>query len=206
MKTPEAGSVFYVRRSVRRTFRRKGHASFEKKISIPPVDLHMKRNQHTPALYTDKKKCQQRTPYRQRLKKKKRNSTSSHCRINPQKSSAADATVKTFESGRSVVNFRVAENESYKTKAGEKKNVTRYYDCVYWITPKIAQYMTKGRLVEMIGSVDARAYTAKDGTPRATLQMNASKIVFRSKAKKEDNESTKAASSTAAEETNDLPF
>nr|WP_199077112.1 single-stranded DNA-binding protein [Pedobacter sp. ASV19] len=118
----------------------------------------------------------------------------------------ADATVKTFESGRSVVNFRVAENESYKTKAGEKRIVTRYYDCAYWITPKIAQYLTKGKLIEMIGSVEARAYAGKDGTPKATLQMNASKIVFHSKAKKEDSEASNAPHSNATAVTDDLPF
>ena len=68
----------------------------------------------------------------------------------------ADAKVKTFESGRSVVNFNVVKNRSYKNKDGKRITEADFYECSYWVTTKIAPYLTKGQLVELLGEPRTR--------------------------------------------------
>lgn len=113
-----------------------------------------------------------------------------------------DATVKTFDSGRSVVNFNVAYNDSYRNKDGEKKVITQFYQCSYWLTAKVAPYLTKGRLVQLFGTISAKAYEDQNGKPQAALQLKASRIIFHDASKK-------AEATTAGVETgqpDDLPF
>jgi single-strand DNA-binding protein len=98
----------------------------------------------------------------------KRNSTSSHCRINQKKNQTKSITKKSkYEHHRKtdkrcgsthnvndkqVVNFSVAVNDSYKNKQGERIEQTTYFDCAYWITANVARLLTKGTLVELTGS------------------------------------------------------
>lgn len=114
----------------------------------------------------------------------------------------ADATVKTFDSGRSVVNFNVAQNRSYKNKEGVRVNITRFYECSYWLSTSVAPYLTKGQLVELEGEVSARAYLDKQGEPKAVLQFMARYINFHSPQKR-DSGSNAAASNDPGD---DLPF
>ena len=53
------------------------------------------------------------------------------------------------------MNFSVAINDSYKTKQGERKEQTTYYNCSYWINAKIVEYLTKGTLVELSGRISS---------------------------------------------------
>ncbi len=46
-----------------------------------------------------------------------------------------DAKLSTLKDERQVVNFNVAVNDSYKTKDGELKKVTTYFQCSYWTIP-----------------------------------------------------------------------
>ncbi len=54
------------------------------------------------------------------------------------------------------MNFNVAVNDSNKTKDGELKKVTIYFQCSYWVNPGIAQYLTKGTLVELYGRMGVK--------------------------------------------------
>lgn len=118
----------------------------------------------------------------------------------------ADAAVKTFDSGKSVVNFNVVQNDGYKNKSGEWVDRSQYFSCSYWITPKVAQFLTKGRVVELFGKVSARAYQGSDGQPKAVLQLNTSKIIFHTA----QNKANEANGTTATEKgtplNDDLPF
>ncbi len=73
-----------------------------------------------------------------------------------------DATVNTTPSGKTVVNFSLAEN--IRVGKGENaKNVTNYYDCSYWKSDKVAKILTTGKLVELQGFFKAKAYIDKEG-------------------------------------------
>ena len=87
-----------------------------------------------------------------------------------------DAQVQTTAGGKEVVNFSVAVNDSYKNKQGERVDQTEFFDCAYWLTPKVAKILVKGLLVELIGRVSASGWTDRDGNPRATLNFHVSSI------------------------------
>jgi single-strand DNA-binding protein len=64
----------------------------------------------------------------------------------------ADAQVRNVSEGKQVVNFSVAVNDSYKAKNGERVTQTEFFDCSYWIGTAVAQYLTKGTIVETLGA------------------------------------------------------
>ena len=87
-----------------------------------------------------------------------------------------DAQVRTLSDSRQVVNFSVAINESYKNRKGNRVEQTTFFDCAYWISTRVADWLTKGTVVELTGMVSARAWKGNDGEPRAGLNFNASNI------------------------------
>jgi len=121
-----------------------------------------------------------------------------------------DAEVRTLSNENQVVNFSVAVNDSYKTKQGEWVEQTAYFDCAYWISAKVATLLTKGTLVELTGRVSTRAWTGKDGEPKAGLNFHTSNIKLHGGSRR-----TETAQATAQSESNgttgqdtedDIPF
>lgn len=121
-----------------------------------------------------------------------------------------DAEVRTTSQDKQVVNFSVAVNDSYRNKQGERVEQTTYFDCAYWITPNVARLLTKGTLVELIGRVSTRAWTSKDGEPRAGLNFHTSQIKLHGGSKRtETSQATKQTESNKITEQtteDDLPF
>ncbi|SHM06036.1 single-stranded DNA-binding protein [Flavobacterium saccharophilum] len=122
-----------------------------------------------------------------------------------------DAEVRTLSNSRQVVNFSVAINYSYRSKEGNKVEQTTFFECAYWISPKVASILTKGTVVELTGRVSARAWTGSDGEPRAGLNFNTSNIKLHGGGKK--SEGTQAVQAedknkkvTVKEPADDLPF
>lgn len=99
-----------------------------------------------------------------------------------------DAEVRTTPQDKKVVNFTIAIDESYRNQQGERIKQTCYFDCAYWITPKVAQYLTKGTLVELTGRVFSRAWKDKDGNVHSGLNFNTSKIKFHERSSRNDDE------------------
>lgn len=121
----------------------------------------------------------------------------------------ANATVKTVKDERQVVNFDIAMNDSYKTKDGEKKKVTTYVQCAYWLTPKIAEQLTKGSIVSLFGRIGINAYTNMNGDAKASLTFHVNNIKFISKYKWDEAQEQNGyatAAVTAPETKDDLPF
>ena len=103
------------------------------------------------------------------------------------------------------MNFSEAINDSYKNKAGERIEQTTYFDCAYWLSPKVAQILTKGTVVELTGKVSARAWTGSDGQPHAGLNFNTSQIKLHGGGKKA--EAVQAPTGNNNDDTkDDLPF
>jgi single-strand DNA-binding protein len=89
----------------------------------------------------------------------------------------ADAKVKALPHEREVVNFSIAINDSYKPKgAKEAKKVVTYVDCSYWLGTNIAQYITKGTIIQLSGSIAARAWVDSNNEPRAGLNFHVNMI------------------------------
>ena len=114
-----------------------------------------------------------------------------------------NAVINILKNDKKVVNFSVAINDSYKTKQGERKEQTTYYNCSYWINTKIAEFLTKGTLVELSGRTSNSAWIGKDGEIKSGLNFRTSNIKLHGgKQKSEFNN----ASTTNPQNNNSNPF
>lgn len=121
-----------------------------------------------------------------------------------------NAEVRTTAQNKQVVHFSIAVNDSYRNKQGEHIEQTTYFDCSYWISPNVAKILTKGAIVELLGRVSAKAWTASNGETKASLKFNTSQIKLHGSFKKSeiDQNSEKPQNSNLASEQpkDDLPF
>jgi single-strand DNA-binding protein len=91
-----------------------------------------------------------------------------------------DAAVKTMERGILAINFPVAHNKNWKDKkTGQVKTKTTWVNCTIWkregSNMRIIDFLTKGTLVEVIGTPLAKAYAHEDGNIKTEIRLNVSK-------------------------------
>ncbi|PVD52185.1 single-stranded DNA-binding protein [Terrimonas sp.] len=116
----------------------------------------------------------------------------------------ADAKANTLKDGRTVVNFTVAINDSYKAKGVETPvKVTQFVNCGYWINPGIVPHLTKGTLVELYGRIGVNAWTNTEGEAKAGLTFHVNSIKLHGG--KYSNPTPKEAAQPEATK-EDLPF
>ena len=107
-----------------------------------------------------------------------------------------DAEVRNLSNEKKVVNFSIATNDNYRNKLGERIEQTTYFECAYWISPKVADFLTKGTLIELSGRLYTSALLGKDGEPHAGLNFHTSQIKIHSSGKKNDNTKIKPSRKT----------
>ncbi|BFO65368.1 single-stranded DNA-binding protein [Chryseobacterium sp. KCF3-3] len=123
-----------------------------------------------------------------------------------------NAEISVLKNDRKVVNFSVAINNSYKTKQGERKDQTTYFNCSYWLSPNVAKILTKGALVELSGRVSSNAWIGKDGEIRSGLNFHTSSIKLHgssgknSESKSKQNTKEETGNPFAGDTDDDLPF
>ncbi|MEO6135863.1 MAG: single-stranded DNA-binding protein [Ginsengibacter sp.] len=118
-----------------------------------------------------------------------------------------DAKVATVKNDKQVVNFSVAINDNYKAKgSNEVTKMVTYVQCDYWVNPAIAQYLTKGALVELQGRIGVNAYTGKEGEAKASLTFHVNTIKLHGRAKASDETRNMVNAAVAAVPADDLPF
>jgi len=96
-----------------------------------------------------------------------------------------DAEIKTTDGGALVVNFAIAVNENYETRAGKKVDKVEYFNCAYWGDTDIAELLKKGVTVDVSGWISATAY-ARGNEHKAQLTMQVQGIKFPFVSKKKD--------------------
>ncbi len=81
-------------------------------------------------------------------------------------------------SGVPVTSFTVAVNEAWTNAAGERQERTTWYRVTCWRKQAefAAQYIQKGKLVLCEGTVEAQAYTDREGQARASLELTAAVV------------------------------
>ena len=92
------------------------------------------------------------------------------------------------QGGVAVCNLSVAVNEKWTDKAtDEKREKTTWFRVTCWrgLAETVNQYVTKGMLVMVIGTITASAWM-KDDTPQATLELTAQTVKFLSRVKDQD--------------------
>ena len=118
-----------------------------------------------------------------------------------------DAKVTTVKNDKQVVNFNVAINDNYKAKgSNEVTKVVTYVQCDYWVNPAIAQYLTKGTLVELQGRIGVNAYTGKEGEAKASLTFHVNTIKLHGRAKASDETPVMVNAAVDTVPADDLPF
>ena len=105
---------------------------------------------------------------------------------------------------RKVVNFTLALNDSYKPKNSDKAvTITTYVNCSYWISPKIAEWLKKGSLVEIAGRLTVNAYTDMQGEAKGTLNCHVDAIKIHQQMKSTSVQAQPVQKEVVSE---DLPF
>lgn len=121
-----------------------------------------------------------------------------------------NAEINNLKNDKQVVNFSVAINNSYKTRQGERREQTTYYNCSYFINAKIAEFLTTGTLVELSGRISSNAWIGKDGEIKSGLNFHTSNIKLHGGGKRNNSENQSAdkpKTNVFAEDTDDdLPF
>jgi single-strand DNA-binding protein len=91
-----------------------------------------------------------------------------------------DAVVRTMDRGIVAINFPVAHNKNWKDKrTGQIKTKTTWVNCTIWkregSNMRITDFLTRGTLVEVVGTPFAKAYPQEDGFIRTEIRLNVSK-------------------------------
>ena len=89
-----------------------------------------------------------------------------------------DPELKFTPSGQPVANFSVATDESYMGKDGQKVQKTEWHRIVVWGKQAefCGNYLKKGSLVYVKGSLETRKWTDKDGAEKYTTEIKAIRV------------------------------
>lgn len=117
----------------------------------------------------------------------------------------ADPTVRNFGE-RSVTEFTVATDRRFKGQDGQKQ--TDFFRVRAWnkLGEYCGKYLSKGRSVALFGELQARTYTANDGTTRMSLDVNADQVDFLGDKPKEEKKEEKAEDFFDIVNSQDIPF
>lgn len=91
----------------------------------------------------------------------------------------ADPNVRYTQGGTAVCNFRIAMNDSWVDKSGQKQERTEFLPIVVWGKQgeNCAEYLSKGSLVSIEGRIQTREYE-KDGEKRWMTEVVADRVGF----------------------------
>lgn len=95
-----------------------------------------------------------------------------------------DPEKRYLPSGDAVTNFNVAVTERWNDRqTNETKERTNWYRVAAWrgLGETCAQYVHKGMLIMVTGTVSASAFMGQDGQPRASLELTARDVQFLSR-------------------------
>ena len=113
----------------------------------------------------------------------------------------ADAKTDIISDEKQVVRFTIAINENYKSKSG--KRPVKFVDCSYWKNTGIQPFLKKGNIVELYGSITARAWIDQQGDAQCTLNCRVSNIILHGGGKRETAEEENHVQNPPA---GDMPF
>ncbi len=85
----------------------------------------------------------------------------------------ADPEVRYTQEGAMVTNFRLATDEQWRDKSGERVQRTEWHRIVTFgkLAEICGNYLSKGRLVYIDGRIQTRSWDDKDGNKRYTTEI-----------------------------------
>jgi len=92
----------------------------------------------------------------------------------------ADPELKQTPGGASVCNMRLATNEVWKDKQGNKQERVSWHSITVWGPQgeNCAKFLTKGRRVAVIGRIEYRTWDKADGTKGYATDIVADSVEF----------------------------
>ncbi len=91
-----------------------------------------------------------------------------------------DVDLRQIQSGTSIASFSIANNRSYVTGSGEKREEVSFFNCILWGKQgeAFAKYVKKGHRVAVEGRLQQRSWQDKDGNNRSTVEIVADSFQF----------------------------
>ncbi len=88
--------------------------------------------------------------------------------------------VRNTESGKKLVRFSIATNESYRNSKGEKITETQWHNLIAWgkIAEIAEKYLLKGTEVAIEGKLMNNNYTDKDGNKKYNTEIQVHDILL----------------------------
>lgn len=92
----------------------------------------------------------------------------------------ADPEVRFTPDGTAVANMRIATDETYKNKAGDKVKRTEWHRVVLFgnLANTASEYLKKGRLIHATGRLHTRQWTDVNGVDRYTTEIIGNSMVM----------------------------
>lgn len=90
-----------------------------------------------------------------------------------------DPEMRFTPSGKSVTNFSVACNRSWKNAESEKITETEWFNVLAWgsLAETSKQFLKKGSLVYVEGRLQSRSWQDKEGRPHKSVEIVAQDII-----------------------------
>jgi len=118
-----------------------------------------------------------------------------------------DVDMKTTPNGVQVASFTVAVDRKQKNKDGEK--ITDFFNVNAWrgLADICSKFLSKGKKCYVRGELQMRTYTAKDGTTKVSLDVQADEVEFLSPKSESSEEHPSAdANGFTDVQSDDIPF
>ena len=91
-----------------------------------------------------------------------------------------DPQLRHTQGGQAVLNFRIAMNETFMDRDGNKKEKVEYLNVVVWGKPgeSLAPLLHKGSRVHVEGKIQTSSYDDRDGNKRYKTEANAFRVIL----------------------------
>lgn len=101
-----------------------------------------------------------------------------------------DPEVKQTQTGKSVLNARMAINHPYKDGEGNWQEEVTYIDVVAWqrLAELCGEYLHKGSAVLVEGRLRTRSWETEEGKSRSVVEVRADRVQFLDKVGTADKE------------------
>ncbi|RTL19496.1 MAG: single-stranded DNA-binding protein [Rhodocyclaceae bacterium] len=92
----------------------------------------------------------------------------------------ADPEVRYTQGGQAVASLRIATNEVWNDRDGNRQERTEWHSVTVWgkTAELCGQYLAKGRQVYVDGRLQSREYEDKEGVTRKVWEVVSDKVVF----------------------------
>jgi single-strand DNA-binding protein len=84
-----------------------------------------------------------------------------------------DPELRYTQGGSAVASFSIANNKNWKDKEGNQQEKVSFFNCTAWAKGGeiIAQYMTKGKQIQITGRLEQKVWDDKEGKKQYSVEV-----------------------------------